>query len=344
MSLNIDFSFSWMKRARAGAFLLTAFLSGAGGVFAEPITIRFSHVVSENTPKGIGARLFKERVEEQLAGRVKVQIYPNSQRFTDDQVMTALLMGDIEMAAPSLAKFRSFSKKVQVFDLPFLFNDVETVHRFQASLPGQSLLDAMLERGIKGLAYWDNGMRVISANKALLNPADAQKLTFRIEPSDVIEAQYATLRATNLRLPFKHVFEALDRGLVDGQENSWSNIASQRFHTVQDYFTETNHSFQGYMVVTSVSFWSGLPQQIRSTMEEILAEVSKKVNHLAVEKAREGRETVRTSSSHVLSLTSEQRAAWREALQPVWKEFENQIGRDVIEAAIAAGEQNTGAP
>lgn len=344
MSRYHKLSVYWLKHARAAAVLFTALLVGAGGALSEPITIRFSHVVGEDTPKGVGARLFKERAEKELAGRVKVEIYPNSQRFTDEQVMTALLFGDVELAAPSLSKFGSFSKELQVFDLPFLFDDMEAVRRFQTSPVGQSLLDSMSMRGIKGLAYWDNGMRVMSANKALLKPADVQKLVFRIEPSDVIEAQYATLRAPILRLPFKQVYEALDRGLVEGQENSWSNIASKRFYAAQDYFTETNHSYQGYMVITSVRFWDSLPPQIRSTLEEILADVSKTVRQLAVEKAREGRESVQTSSSHVLSLTAEQRAAWREALRPVWERFESQIGADVIEAAVAAGEKDTSAP
>ena len=345
MSLHYDLSVFWIKYTTLAAVLLTTFLSGVDAALAEPITIRFSHVVSEKAPKGIGARLFKERAEQELAGKVKVEIYPDSQRYTDEQVLTALLMGDIELAAPSLAKFRSVSKKMQIFDLPFLFSDVEAVHRFQVSSEGQSLLDAMLSRGIRGLAYWDNGMRVMSANKALLQPADAQRLTFRTEPSNVIEAQYAILGATNLRLPFSRVFDALDRGLVDGQENSWSNIVSKRFHAVQNYFTETNHSYQGYMVVTTGRFWDALPPQIRSTLEEILAEVSVKVNKIAVEKAREGREAVRNSStSQVIGLTPEQRAAWRETLQPVWKQFENQIGQDIIAVAVAAGEKNTSAP
>ena len=344
MSLNSDLSISSVTHSLAVAILLVALLSGAGSAMAEPITIRFSHVVSENAPKGIGAQLFKERAEKQLAGRVKVEIYPNSQHYTDDEVLTALLMGDIELAAPSLAKFRSVTKSLQVFDLPFLFGDVEAVHRFQASPEGQSLLNAMSRRGIKGLAYWDNGMRVISANKALIGPADVKDLRFRTEPSNVIETQYATLGAISLRLPFKRVFNALERGLVDGQENTWSNIATKRFHTVQDYFTETNHSFLGYMVVTSSRFWDGLPPQIRSTLEEILAAVSEEVNQIAVDKAGDGREVVRTSTSHILELTPEQRAAWRETLRPVWNQFENQIGEDVIRAAVAAGEQDNSGP
>jgi C4-dicarboxylate-binding protein DctP len=301
----------------------------------DPIVIRFSHVVGESTPKGMGANRFKQLAEEQLAGKVRVEVYPSSRRFTDDEAMTALLFGGIELAAPSLAKFRRFTKRLQVFDLPFLFEDVDAVHRFQASAPGQELLDSMSGRRIKGLAYWDNGMRVMSANKPLRTPADVKGLAFRIEPSRVMEMQYRALGATTLRLPFKRVYDALDIGLVDGQENTWSNIASQGFHKVQKSFTATNHSFLGYMVITNAEFWEELPADVRTTLEEILAEVTAEVNRIAAEQAHGSRETVATTTQ-VLTPTPEEREAWRKTLQPIWQDFEQQIGKEVIEAAIAA--------
>jgi C4-dicarboxylate-binding protein DctP len=318
--------------------LCVALATVAGQSFADPIVIRFAHVVGENTPKGIGAERFKQRVEEQLGDKVRVEVYPNSQRFTDEQVLTALLFGDVELAAPSLAKFRSFSKRIQVFDLPFLFKDVEAVHRFQASETGQALLDSMLPQGIKGLSYWDNGMRIMSANKPLRTPADAYGLTFRIEPSRVIETQFQMLGATTLRLPFQKVYDALAIGLVDGQENSWSNIASKQFYQVQKAFTVTNHSFQGYMVVTSAKFWDSLPGDVRETLEAILQEVTVEVNTIALEKAQSGRETVEASSSQVLDLTEDEQRAWHQALEPVRVQFEGQIGKDTIEAALTANQ------
>jgi C4-dicarboxylate-binding protein DctP len=317
----------------AAVYLCLVLPAGA----AEPITIRFSHVVGENTPKGIGANLFKTLAEERLAGRVRVEVYPRSQKFNDNQVILGLLFGDVELAAPSLAKFRNFTKKLQVFDLPFLFNDIEAVHRFQAGETGRKLLGSMASRGIKGLAYWDNGARVISSVRPLRLPADAQGLTFRIEPSAVFREQYARLGVVAIPMPFKRVYDAVKEGLVKGQENAWSNIYSRRIHTLHRYFTEIEHSFLGYMVITSSKFWDGLPADIRSQLEAILAEVSTEVNRLAREKARGDRQKILESGPvDILALTDEQRAAWRKAMTPVWKEFEDEIGADTITAAVAA--------
>ncbi|MCB1831275.1 MAG: DctP family TRAP transporter solute-binding subunit [Gammaproteobacteria bacterium] len=330
-----------MKEVRKFALIFTLWsilLAPVAGLMAagqEPIKIRFSHVVSENTPKGQGALLFKKLAEERLAGRVEVEVFPNSIRFTDEQVLLGLLFDDVQMAAPSLAKFRRFSDSIQVFDLPFLFNDLEQVHRFQSGETGRSLLDSMIPRGIKGLSYWDNGMRVISANRSIRTPADLAGLLLRIEPSAVIAAQYKSLGANTFALPFNRVSDGLRLGLVDGQENSWSNIQSQRFHEFQDYLVETNHSFQGYMVVTSVKFWDGLPADIREALQQILAEVSAEVNRIAVEKQRSSREAVikAMGPDRIVSLSDEERAVWRQAMQPIWKEFEHQIGVEVVNAA-----------
>ena len=302
----------------------------------EPIVLRFSHVVAENTPKGIGADLFKQRVEERLAGKVRVEVYPDSQRFTDEQVLLGLLFGDVELAAPSLAKFRSFSAKLQVFDLPYLFDDLTAVMRFQASPAGQQLLDAMSARGLKGLAYWNNGMRVMSAQKPLRSPADVAGLTFRIEPSRVIEAQYAALGAITLELPFNKVYDALYSGLVDGQENAWSNIHSQGFHKLQKEFTETQHSVLAYMVVTSAKFWDSLPAGIRTELEAILGEVTLEVNRIAEEKAQSSRQAVIDEGGRAVQLTTEERQAWIDALEPVWQRFQSEIGQDIIDAAMAS--------
>ena len=305
-------------------------------VDGDIIKIRFSHVVAENTPKGQGALLFKKLAEERLAGKVEIEILPDSVRFTDEQVLLGLLFGDVEIAAPSLAKFRRFSKSIQIFDLPFLFDDLEQVHQFQTGAIGKSLLDSMLSRGIKGLSYWDSGMRVISANRQLKAPADLANLLFRIEPSAVIETQYRSLGANTFVLPFNRVYDALKLGLVDGQENSWSNIASRKFYQVQSHLVETNHSFQGYMVVTSVHFWESLPPEIRDTLKQILDEVSLEVNRSSVEKQRDSRELVLKAmgKDRVYNLNNDERAAWRSAMQPIWEKFRSEIGDEVIDAAV----------
>ncbi len=305
----------------------------------EPILIRFSHVTSEATPKGHGAALFKKTVEERLAGKVRVEIYPRALKYNDDQALLALLFGDIELAAPSFAKFRSFSRQIQVFDLPFLFSDVDAVKRFQRSEAGVELLDSMLSHGIKGLAYWDNGMRVMSANRPLRKPQDFKRLRFRIEPSAVMQAQYRALGAATVPMPFKQVREALKMGLVTGQENAWSNIRSKGFHDFHRYFTEAGHSFLGYMLVTNADFWAKLPDQVRTELENIIQEVTAEVNKNARDKAKADRQRVIDSKkADVITLTDAELEEWRTLLTPIWKKFESQIGTEILEQATLANQ------
>ena len=313
------------------------FLFAVNAHAADPILIRFSHVTSEATPKGLGAALFKKLAEDRLQGKVRVEIYPRALKFNDDQALLALLFGDIELAAPSFAKFRSFSRQIQVFDLPFLFSDVDAVNRFQRSEAGRQLLDSMLPQEIKGLAYWDNGMRVMSANRPLRTPKDLKRLRFRIEPSAVMQAQYRALGAATVPMPFGQVREALKMGLVTGQENAWSNIRSQGFHDFQKYFTEARHSFLGYMLVTSANFWTTLPPEIRIELEKIIQEVTVAVNKNAREKAKTDRQQVIDSKkAEVITLTDAELEDWRTLLKPIWKQFEPQIGKEIMEQAIKA--------
>lgn len=302
-----------------------------------PIVIRFAHVVDERTPKGIGAEMFKQRAEARLPGRVVVEVYPRARRYTDEEVVTAMALGDVELAAPSFTQFRGFNRAMQVFELPFLFRDVDHLHRFQQSTVGRQLLDFMLPQGIKGLAYWDNGMRVISANKPLLVPADAKGMLFRTEPSTVFQAQYQRIGVPVLPLPFRAVPDAIREGLVEGQENSWSNIYSRGIHTLHRYFTELDHSFLGYMVVTNAEFWEGLPPDVRATLDAVLAEVTAEVNAIAREHAESDRQKAKDEGRiDILTPTPAQVDDWREAFTPVWQDFEPQIGREIIDAALAA--------
>ena len=328
-----------IKRACTALLCGCALLLVSNVWAADPILIRFSHVVSANDPKGVGALRFKELAEARLDNQVRVEIYPQSELFTDEQVLQALLRGDVQMAAPSLSKFGSLTNSLQVFDLPFLFDDVDAVHAFQSSEVGQGLLDAMRDQGVLGLAYWDNGMRVISASSPLRSPEDAGGLTFRIESSDVLEAQYQAVDALPMKLPFSEVYDALRSGLVDGQENTWSNIASQRFYTLGQQFTELSHNYLGYMVVTAAEFWNGLPDPIRSELEKILTEVTAEVSQVARERAASSRQTAIDEGAEVVTLSADQRQPWIEAWKPLRDSFATEIGADVVSAAETAGDQ-----
>jgi len=323
-------------RALTAAVALSAVFL-AGTVDAKPIVIKFSHVVAENTPKGQMANKFKQLVEERLAGKVVVEVFPSSQLFGDNKVLEAMLLGDVQMAAPSLSKFKRYTKKLQLFDLPFLFKDIAAVDRFQRSAAGQKLLDSVKKKGLVGLGYLHNGMKQLSASKPLRVPADASGLKFRIMSSDVLAAQFEAVNANPLKKPFSEVFTLLQTKAIDGQENSWSNIYSKKFFEVQPYITESNHGDLDYLVVTSKEFWDGLPGDIRGTVKKALEEAIAFGNSVAAKKAVSDRQKIIDSGrSELISLTAEQRALWVAAMKPVWKKFEKQIGKDLIDAAYAS--------
>jgi C4-dicarboxylate-binding protein DctP len=314
------------------AGLLLALVTTA--VEAQPIVIKFSHVVAEDTPKGKGALLFKQLVEKRLPGEVVVEVYPNSTLFGDANELDALANNEVQLLAPSLAKFDKYTKQLQVFDLPFLFDDLESVNRFQKRAKGRQLLRAMEKENITGLAYWHNGMKQLSATKPLRVPGDASGLAFRIQPSAVLEAQFAQIGASTEKIPFSEAFAALQKGKVQGAENPWSNIYSKKMHTVQPFITESNHGVLDYMLVSNARFWFGIPHRVRTELEGIIEEVTFEVNRAAEEANQADRERIRKAgTSEIIELTPEQRETWREAMRPVWKQFEPEIGADIIKAA-----------
>ena len=238
------------------------------------------------------------------------------------------------MLAPSLAKFEQYTKQLQVFDLPFLFDDLDAVNRFQKRAKGRQLLRSMEDHNIVGLAYWHNGMKQLSATRALNMPGDANGLSFRIQPSAVLEAQFGQVGANSQKLPFSEVFKALQSGQVQGAENPWSNIYSQKLHEVQPFISETNHGVLDYMLVSNSRFWYGIPHQTRMELEAIIDEVTYVVNKQAEAANQADRQRIVDSGrSQVINLTAEQRQAWRDAMRPVWEQFQGQIGSDVIKAA-----------
>lgn len=321
---------------RTTKLLLGALLLSVTGLAqaADPIVIKFSHVVAEHTPKGQGALLFKRLVEERLAGRVTVQVYPNSSLFGDGREMEALMLGDVHMIAPSLAKFEHYSPSIQIFDLPFLFDDLEAVDRFQRSPEGQSLLGSMEDKGILGLGYWHNGLKQLSANQPLREPRDARGLKFRVQASAVLDEQFRALRAVPRKMSFAEVYQGLQTGVVNGAENPYSNIYSQKMHEVQKYITESNHGLLDYMVITNARFWNGLPADIRTELSNIMDEVTVEVNRLAYELNQGDKQRILDAgTTEIILLTPAQREAWRNAMRPVWKKFEDVIGADLIQAA-----------
>lgn len=310
-------------------------LMASGPVLATaPIAIKLSHVVAENSPKGKMAVRFKELVAERLCGKVVVEVYPNSQLFGDDKEIEALLLGDVQLVAPALATFERYTKQLQIFDLPFLFNDMAAVDKFMSSGKGQALLTSMESKGLTGLGYLHNGLKQFSCSAPLRVPADAHGLKFRIMASDVLAAQFRVLNAVPMKKPFSEVFTLLLTKAIDGQENTYSNIYSKNFYELQPFITESNHGLLDYMLVTSTEFWKSLPEGIRVEVKKALDEAIVYGNEIALSQDLEDRQKIIDSRrAEIIILTDAERNQWIEAMQPVWQQFEVEIGKDLIDAA-----------
>ncbi|WP_028470143.1 TRAP transporter substrate-binding protein [Neptunomonas japonica] len=326
-------------RLLTAAVTTIALALGAQAAVAAPIEIKFSHVVAENTPKGQMALKFKALVEERLAGKVEVDVFPSSQLFGDNKVLEAMLLGDVQLAAPSLSKLQKYTKQLQIFDLPFLFKDMESVERFQQGPDGQKLLSSLESKGLVGLGYLHNGMKQLSASNPLKVPADAAGRKFRIMTSDVLQAQFEAIDAVPLKKPFSEVFTLLQTQAIDGQENTWSNIYSKKFFEVQPFITESNHGVLDYLVVTSAEFWMSLDKELQVEVKKALDDAIAYGNGIAAEKASQDKQQIIDSKrSEVVNLTDAERQQWVNAMKPVWAQFEEEIGADLIKAAEASNQ------
>jgi C4-dicarboxylate-binding protein DctP len=330
-----------MKKFVAVLATSAAALVLAAGTASAEIVVKFSHVVADQTPKGQAALKFKEEAEKLLPGKVKVEVYPNSQLFGDAKEMEALALGDVQIIAPSLSKFARFTKKLQVYDLPFLFDDTGAIDRFQSSAAGKGLLTSMQDKGFVGLNYWHNGLKQLSATKALMVPVDAKGLKFRVQPSDVLAAQFQAVGAVPQKLAFAEVYQALQVGTVDGQENTWSNIYSQKYQEVQKNFTESNHGLIEYMVVVNAGWWNKLPADVKAGLQKAMDAATKVNNDVADQLNAEAKKKIAaTSGVTIHQLNADQRGQWKKAMEPVWKKFEDDIGKDLIQAALKANAMN----
>ncbi len=322
--------------AAAIAVAATATTAQAEGCDEGEIVVKFSHVTNtDRHPKGIAANLLMERINAEMDGTMCMEVFPNSTLYTDEQVIEAMLRGDVQLAAPSLSLFESITKSYRLFDLPFMFKNIEAVDAFQASETGQAMKDAMQRRGLQGLQFWHNGMKNISANVPLNLPSDANGLKFRVQPSDVLVAQMEALGASPQPMAFAEVYGALQTGVVDGQENTWSNIYGQKFFEVQDGVTETNHGIIDYLVVASVDWLDSLDGDTRDQFLTILDEVTVTRNGESSRVNAEAKQAIIDAGGVVRELTPEQRAEWVAAMKPVWAKFADEVGQENIDAAQA---------
>lgn len=299
-----------------------------------PIVIKFSHVVATDTPKGQAAERFKQLAEKATNGRVKVEVYPNSQLYKDKEELEALQLGAVQMLAPSLAKFGPLGvKEFEAFDLPFIFPSKTALYNVTEGEIGKGLMKKLEPKGITGLAFWDNGFKVMSANKPLRVPADFKGLKLRIQSSKVLDAQMRALGANPQVLAFSEVYQALQTGVVDGTENPPSNMYTQKMHEVQKHVTVSNHGYLGYAVIVNKKFWDGLPPDIRTALDKAMKEattfekaIAQRDNDLALEAIK------KTGKTEIYTLSVKEQAEWRKALLPVQQSMESRIGKDLISA------------
>jgi C4-dicarboxylate-binding protein DctP len=323
-----------MKRLAFAAAAATLALAAFAVQAQQPIVIKFSHVVAENTPKGKGALKFKELAEARTKGRVKVEVYPNSQLFKDGEEMQMLQLGNVQMLAPSVSKFGPLgAREFEIFDLPYIFDNYNDLHAVTGGRVGQELFKKLEPKGIHGLAYWDNGFHIMSANKQLHHVADFKGLKMRIQSSKVLEAQMRALGSLPQTMAFSEVYQGLQTGVVDGTENPPSNMYTQKMHEVQKYAIVTDHGYLGYAVIVNKKFWDGLPADVRRELDAAMKEATAYANHIAKQENDQALEKIKASGKTAVYVpTAPERAALRKALAPVHKETEGRIGRDTIQA------------
>ncbi|MET4374781.1 C4-dicarboxylate-binding protein DctP [Bradyrhizobium sp. LB12.1] len=299
----------------------------------SPIIIKFSHVVATDTPKGKASEKFKELAEKYTGGKVKVEIYPNSTLYKDKEELEALQLGSVQMLAPSNSKFGPLGiREFEVFDLPYILPDLKTLRKVTEGPLGLRLLKLLDSKGITGLAYWDNGFKQMSANKKLVTPADYQGVKFRIQSSRVLQAQFKSLGSLPQVMAFSEVYQALQTGVVDGQENTWSNIYTQKMHEVQKYITETNHGYIGYVVIVNKKFWDDLPADILDQLSKAMKEATD-FNNTQSQKENDAAlaEIKKSGKSEIIKLTPEQDEAMRKAMEAVYKDAAGRIGQPLID-------------
>ncbi|MEQ1517323.1 MAG: TRAP transporter substrate-binding protein [Usitatibacteraceae bacterium] len=323
-----------MKRIVVTLAGLLALNLAVPAIAQQPIVIKFSHVVALDTPKGKGAEQFKKLAEERTKGRVKVEVYPNSQLYKDKEELEAMQLGAVQMLAPSLSKFGPLGvREFEVFDLPFLFDNDAELHKVTQGPIGQQMMAKLFSKGVVGLAFWDNGFKQMTANRPLRNPEDFKGLKMRIQSSKVLDAQMRALGANPQVMAFSEVYQALQTGVVDGTENTTSNIFTQKTHEVQKNLTLSDHGYIGYAVVVNKKFWEGLPADIRTTLEGAMKDATTYANDIAKKENDDALDGIRKSGkTQVIGLTAREKAAWKKAVLPVHAEMESKVGKELLQS------------
>jgi C4-dicarboxylate-binding protein DctP len=317
--------------------LLGAFASAASA-WAAPIVIKFSHVVATDTPKGKAAEYFKKLAEERTKGQVQVEVYPNSQLYKDKEELDALQLGSVQVLAPTFSKFGPLGvKEFEALDLPYLFDNMDEARKVTQGPIGKSLLAKLDSKGVEGLAFWDNAFKQMTANKPLRKPDDFRGMKIRIQSSKVMDAQMRALGANPQVLAFSEVYQALQTGVVDGQDNPYSNIYTQKFFEVQKYLTVTDHGYHAYVLIANKKFWDGLPPNIRTIMDGVVKDTTAYFNQIAAQEEADSLAKIKASGRiQIVVLSKEEKAALKKAMAPVYKQVEPRVGKPILESIYKA--------
>lgn len=323
-----------MKKITKSILTAALIAIGATAAHADPIVMKFSHVVAADTPKGKAAEYFKKLAEERTKGAVKVEVFHNSVLYKDKEEIEALQMGAVQLLAPTPGKFGPLGvREFELLDLPFLFDNLEEEHKVTQGAIGKLLLGKLESRGVTGLAFWDNGFKELTANKPLRTPADMKGLKMRIQSSKVIESQMRAVGSLPQVMAFGEIYQALQTGVVDGQENPTSNIFPSKFHEVQKYLTMSDHGYHGYALITNKKFWAGLPPEIRTTLNGVVKDTTDYFNAIAKKENADALEGIRKSGkTTIINLTPAERLEWKKAMVKVHQEWGKKLGEDVLKA------------
>lgn len=317
--------------------LVFLFLFSAGNTWAAPVVIKFAHLLEPDTPKGFLAETFKKEIEKRLPGEVEVEIYPRGELYNGSEVIGAVMNNDVQMASPALSKFTSYTRKLEIFDLPFLFEDLEAAQKFQASAYGKDLLVHMRSQGILGLGYLHNGMKQLLSDRPLRRPEDAVGMNFRVMPSDVLAAQFEAVGANSMKAAFPDLPRLMQEGSINGHESSWSLIYTHKLYELQPYITNSDHGYLGNMVVVSTKFWDTVSPEMRKEIQEALKLAITKANTLAyIKTANDHFKVFQNGNITMLALTESERRRWVDTMRPVWDRFAPEVGMDMINAAEAS--------
>lgn len=328
---------SWLT-----ALAVSTAFAAAPALADAPILIKFSHVAAADTPKGLGAERFKQLAEERTKGRVKVEVYPNSILYKDKEELEALQLGSVQMLAPSVSKFGPLGvKEFEVLDLPYITPDINAFRALADGPVGKGMMQKLETRGIKGLAMWDAGFRVLVTNRPIHSVADLKGLKIRVTTSKIIEAQKRGMGVIPQGLAFSEVYQALQTGVVDGAETVLSNVWTQKFHEVQKYVTLTHDTHQAYAIITNKKFWDGLPPDVRTTLEGAVRDATTYANALAEVEEKESAAKIKAHGKMTIIVpTKAETEEFKKASQPVYKTMESRLGRANIEAVLKLSGQS----